>query len=117
MEDTHNIDGVLRSGAPRIPNEESLDLSPADIELLRLECLDGPTWRPVTVSALFGMQLVCDWGNLRNRLQIVVEELEKLRAAARNDGIDHDPDNPQDIWCCDTHRDEFNVWRATQHSG
>ena len=81
-----NAETVLRSGDRRIPNEESLYLSDEDIEILRLECLDGPTCRPVTIAALFGMQLVCDWRNLRQRLQIMVEEAERLKAAARNDG-------------------------------
>jgi hypothetical protein len=81
-----SAESVLRGGDRRIPNEESLYLGDDDIELLRLECLDGPTCRPVTIAALFGMQLVCDWRNLRNRLQIVVEELEKLKAERLNDG-------------------------------
>jgi hypothetical protein len=28
---------------------------------------------------------------------------------ARND---HEPDNPQGVWCCDTHRDEFYARRV-----
>lgn len=31
-----------------------------------------------------------------------------------SDGPDHEPDNPQGVWCCDTHRNEFNARQAAR---
>lgn len=45
------------------------------------------------------------------------ELFDALHATAHNDGPDHEPDNPQGVWCCDTHRDEFNARQAARNDG
>lgn len=35
----------------------------------------------------------------------------------RFDGPDHEPDNPQGVWCCDTHRDEFDARQVARIDG
>jgi hypothetical protein len=44
-------------------------------------------------------------------MKLVRGQMERSKHNPRPEQFDHEPDNPQGVWCCAAHRDEFNARR------